>query len=259
MLSEARRQQALLAAIAAGEAPAALLRERGDRLAHGLAAYRVNADAIADRALGVAFPTVRAMLGEEQFARLASEFRRDRPPVRGDLGEWGDALADWIGQHEGLVDWPWLADSARLDFAVHRSERALDAAIDLASLERLQDVDPDRLRLRLMPGSALVGSAWPIATIHAAHCLEGAAADAAFEQVQGAIADRRGEQAWVARKGWRGAVWLIEPATAAWMADLLDGRSLGVALARAGADFDITAWLTLALREGWLAGLERID
>ncbi len=252
MSAEAERQQALLAAVAAGDAPVSVLRESGARLQRGLAAYRANADANADRALGTSFPTVRAMLGEEQFARLAAEFRRAQPPLRGDLGEWGDGLAAWIESHPGLTAWPWLADSARLDFAVHLNERAADAAPDLVSISLLRDHDPDRLQLCLVPGCAVLESAWPIGTILLAHRLEGAAAESAFATVRAALAERRREQVLVARQGWRGAVHPIDLATLGWLRALQAGCSLGKALERAGNAFDFTAWLALALRESWL-------
>jgi len=62
---EAQRQRALLAAIAAPGAEAAGLglREQGARAQAGLAAYRANLVAVAQRALGAAFPTLAAMLG----------------------------------------------------------------------------------------------------------------------------------------------------------------------------------------------------
>ncbi|MBL0094465.1 MAG: putative DNA-binding domain-containing protein [Piscinibacter sp.] len=86
--AEARRQRQLLAALSLrGEPPA--LRERGARAERGLAAYRANASALAERALAAACPTLQAMLGEADFAALARAFWRDHPPQRGDLGEWG--------------------------------------------------------------------------------------------------------------------------------------------------------------------------
>jgi Putative DNA-binding domain len=253
-MNEAARQRDLLAALAAGAPPLVALRESGERAARGLEAYRANAEAIAERALAASFATVQAMVGEHDFKQLAREFRRDHPPVRGDLGEWGDALPDWLAAHAGLRAWPWLADSARLDLAVHRCERAEDAALDADSLGLLESADPAQMRLVPVPGSALLRSAWPIATIHRAHQLEGEAAEAAFAAVREAVAAHRGETVLVARRGWRAAVHVLDDATAAWTQDLLRGASLDAALSRAGEGFDFAAWLATALRESWLRG-----
>jgi hypothetical protein len=258
MNDEAQRQRSLLAALAAappGDAAALSLRERGARAARGMEAYRANAESIAERALASAFPTVRAMLGTDDFMHLAREFRAAHPPLRGDLGEWGEALPNWLATHRGLATWPWLGDSARLDWALHRNERADDAVLEAASLSLLESGDPSRLWLRLMPGVALLRSRWPIATLHAAHQLAGEAAERAFEQVRAALAAERAEQVLVARRGWRAVVHPIDAAPAAWTEDLLAGVSLGSALERAGDGFDFAAWLADALRESWLRGV----
>ena len=98
---EAQRQRELLAAVASGGVGTLVLRESGARAARGLEAYRANAESIAERALAAAFATVQAMLGAEDFARLAREFWHARPPEHGDLGEWGEALPQWIEAHIG--------------------------------------------------------------------------------------------------------------------------------------------------------------
>jgi hypothetical protein len=189
---------------------------------------------------------------------LAREFRRTHPPTCGDLGEWGDALPDWLATHRGLAAWPWLADCARLDLALHCNERAADATLDAASLRLLESEDPAQLRLVPMPGIALLRSRWPIAAIHVAHQLEGDAAERAFERVREAVAAERGDQVLVARRGWRAVVHPLDPLTAGWTQDLLDGVDLAAALARGGEGFDFAAWLATALRESWLQGVAAV-
>lgn len=250
---EAQRQRALLAAFAGG-VPVGL-REQGERAARGLSAYRANAGAIAERALAAAFPTVQAMVGADDFGQLAREHWRARPPSRGDLGEWGGEFADWLQAHPQMAAWPYLADCARLDHALHRCERAADAALDGASLARLESSDPATVRLELMPGVALVRSAWPIASIHAAHQLDGEAAERAFADVRAAIDGARAENALVARDGWRARVHGLGDADARWTQSLLAGHDLDRALGEAGAGFDFGAWLQAALRHAWLKGV----
>ena len=256
-MNEAQRQQALLAALGAGaaSAPLASLRETGVRAARGLEAYRANAEGIAERALASTFPTVQALVGAADFEHLAREHWRAHAPERGDLGEWGAEFPTWLGAHAGLAAWPWLADSAALDLALQRSERAADAVLDVASLTHLESTDPSQLRLVLMPGTALQRSAWPIATIHRAHQLDGDAAERAFADVREAIAAQRGEAALVARRGWRAIVHRLDAPAAAWTLDLLAGTDLATALTRAGDGFEFAAWLATALRESWLKGV----
>lgn len=256
--AEAHRQQALLAAIAnrGSDTTDLALGEDKARAAQGLSAYRVNATAIAERALSAAFPTVAAMIGAEDFEHLAPEFWHAHPPQRGDLGEWGDAFPAWLEAHAAFTQWPYLADAARLDLALHRNERAADAELDAASLGLLSDTEPARLRLLLMPGTTLIESRWPIAMIHAAHH----GADGGFDTVREALARDIAETVLVARQGWKAVVHRIDdPATTRWTRSLLNGDKLEHALAAAGDNFDFGAWLTIALREKWLKGASADD
>lgn len=255
---EAQRQAALLAAIDGRDAtPAALpLTEQGERRDRGLDAYRANARATAVKALGQTAPTVRRMLGDADFARLAQEFRAAHPPVRGDLGEWHDALPAFIEAHPALLAWPWLADGARLDLAIHHNERAADAVVDQASLRLLGEVDPAGLRLVLVPGTSVLRSRWPIVAIHRAHAArEGAPADAAFAAVRRALAAHEAESAMVVRCGWRGVLHLLDAPGEVWLRSVLAGQTLATALENAGERFDFSAWLARAVREAWIAGI----
>ncbi len=245
---EAERQSQLLAALLRrGEASG--LRGPGPRIARGLAAYRANAGALAERALQAAAPTVAAMLGEADFARLARDLWAADPPARGDVAEWGAALPAFIEAQPDLAEWPWLADAARLDRARYDAERAADAEFDAASLALLAEADPAALVLEPMPGLAVLQSDWPIATLYTAHHAGG---PDPFAPVRAALAERRGEAVCVARAGWRVQVHRLSAGEAIFMCVLFDGASLAEALACPGPDFDFAAWLTRAVTQGWL-------
>lgn len=257
MSCEAERQHALLAALATGALPPGL-RETGVRAERGLAAYRAHAALTAERALKGAFPTIQAMLGEQDFSRLSREFWSVHPPDCGDLGEWGGALPVWLSAHAELAARPWLADSAQLDLALHRCERAADARLDHASLQRLASDDPASLRLELRPGCALVESTWPIATLREAHRLMGEAREAALNPAREAIVALKAESVLVARDGWRAVAYRLEASSADFLRDLVAGLDLAAALTRAGAHFDFSAWLDAALRLSWLGEVRLI-
>lgn len=258
---EAERQGRLLAALLApADAPATLpvLRETGDRRVRGLAAYRANAGSLAERALAAACPTVQALVGDEDFGVLARALWRAAPPRRGDLAQWGRELPDFIEAERDFDPWPYLADCARLDAAVQRCESAPDAALQRDTLALLAEHPADALRLRLMPSLQLLSSAWPVASLHAAHHA-GGDADAAFAPVRAAIAARQGESVVVARDGWRARVTVVDAGTWAWMDALHAGRAVADALSAAGDGFDFNAWLLLALQHEWLWKAETVD
>ena len=94
---EAARQQAVLQALWAEEAThtdtvarlqstafqAAGFRAGPISVADGLQAYRRNSRAHATQALALAYPTIQALLGAEDFARLAQDLWQAHPPVQG--------------------------------------------------------------------------------------------------------------------------------------------------------------------------------
>jgi Putative DNA-binding domain len=255
MNREALRQQMLMRALWRDDA-AVQGWVRGPS-SHGLAAYRSNAGAVAERALGSAYPTIAALIGAESFAALSRHFWHERPPVRGDVGEWGEALPAFIADSEQLAGEPYLADSARLDWAVHAATRAADASGAWPpALEALATTQPSQLRLQLAAGAAVVASRWPIVTIWQAHH-----GDEDFDTVRAAFAAERAQTALV----WRDDRFKVHvealdnSADAAFTAASIAGHSLAAALDAAGALFSFERWLERALRSRWLIALTSGD
>jgi hypothetical protein len=256
---EQERQQALLQALWRTSPDAALqpwLQATAvERAARGLATYRANAGAHAERSLAAAFPTVQALIGDEAFAALARAVWRAHPPERGDMACFGAALPAFLAADGGLPDLPYLLDSARLDWALAQAEAAPDTALDAPSLALLGSVDADRLQARLAPGFAVLRSAYPVVSIWQAHQPVGDAAQA-LATAQQALREGRGETALVWRQGWKArAEALNDEADARWCEALLQPLSFAAGLDRAGASFDIEHWLPRALQQGWLLGV----
>jgi len=255
---EALRQQMLLRALWRDARPAVVagwMRD-GTRFERGLQAYRANAGALAERALAAAFPTLLQLVGGDAFAALARAFWQKRPPARGDIGEWGAALADFVADDEQLADEPYLADVARLEWALHRAERAADRPAQPTGLQRLAEDEPSALRIVLRPGTALVASAAPIVTIWQAHRSDD---PDRFAPVRAAFAAGVGENALVLRRGWKADASAVAAPVARFTGALLAGHALDVALADGGADFDFETWLIGALQDGAIVGIEEIS
>jgi len=250
---EAERQRVLLQAVQGDAgALAAWLRTAPARQARALQAYQAHAGAQAERALAAAYPTVQLVVGGETLAALARRYGRHAPAARGDLAEWGATLPSFLRADAALADEPYLPDLARVDWAVHRAQTAVDAAPDPASLRRLAEEDAAGLTLKPAPGAALVDSRHPVATIWRAH--RSAAADR-FAPARAALAAAQAEAALVWRRGWRVAVAAVAPADTAFVQAWLAGEALGAALDQADAAFDFGPWLQRAVGEGWLLGV----
>ena len=257
-MSEAQRQRELIDAIftpQATDTACAGARQSGIRWQAGLAAYRGNGRAHACNALRVQFPTVLAMLGAETFDALCASYWRACPPRRGDLAWVGEELPAFIETLETLAEWPWLADCARLDWAVWQIAAAAPAKFSEDDLRRLVDGNPDTLSLRLSSSARRLLSAWPIHALYEAHHVTHPDWDA----VNRAIAQKCAQTAWI----WRPhgdlaappAVELLDAATDRWVAALDAGHTLDIALDAAGEEFDFAAWLEQAIRQCWLDGV----
>lgn len=268
---EQGRQQALLASLWAtspGQRQQHLAQAgvQPGNMAHGggWRAYQGNARATAARVLASHFPTVLAMVGDDALAVLALRLWQQHPPSSGDLGRWGAHLPDLIAAQAELQPWPWLADSARLDWARHTCERSADDALATDSLQRLGDTPAEHLGLALHPGVQVLASPWPVVSLwHIHQQPEGPERDAALQGLR-LQAMPAGECAVVWRHPWQAEVATLAPPEAAWMRWWLAAppeATLAQALAAVsthadahhGQGFDFGAWLARALSCGWLS------
>jgi hypothetical protein len=126
-------------------------------------------------ALAATFPTVQALVGADFFRVLARAFIGQNLPEQPVLSEYGAGFAAFIAGYAPAAGLPYLADAARLDWALNLAFHAPTGgrlqASDLASLasDQLPALCP-----RLAPGAFLVRSAYPLDRIWQASQPEGA-------------------------------------------------------------------------------------
>lgn len=256
----AREQEALLAALWAPAQDAALRALSGvavpvragaqAHLGRAVMAYRAHGRALAPRALTAAFPVLAQLLDQENFGALARAFWLAQPPALGDIAQWGAGLAEFVRDTPQLADEPYLADVARVEWALYRLAFAADATPDLASFTLLTTQDPATLTLVLSPGTLCITSPWPVVSIINAH-LSGAPPLAEAARL---VRERTGETALLWRDGLRPRVRQAAPGEAAVVAALQGGASLLDGLAQASA-LDFNAWLLPAVQSALLLGV----
>jgi hypothetical protein len=223
-------------------------------LKRGLQTYRANAHASALRSLQTAFPVIAQLIGDDAFGHLTCDFWAQYPPTRGDLAHWGGELSGFMASIPALQTEPYLSDVATAEWALHSAATAADQTADLATFALLTEHDPDGLTLQLAPGTALVHSDYPIASILIAHLYD----RPSFEEVGQKLRKNVSETALIWRQGLRPRVSYCSAGEASFIGQLLSGKSLLAALemplTNESAPFDFNAWLPQAVQSGLLLG-----
>lgn len=119
-------------------------------------------------ALAATFSTVQALVGEDFFRALAREYIAATPPAGPVLGEYGGDFAGFIERHERARDLVYLADTARLDWALTRAYGS-DAGAAMTA-QHLAAMAPEAVgdwRPWLRAGVSLLRSAYPVDQIWA--------------------------------------------------------------------------------------------
>jgi hypothetical protein len=109
--------------------PAGLpLRPADASLPRRLAVYRVNARENFASALANAYPVLLNELGAEEFRSLAWSYQQAHPSPSGNLYEAGRALPQWLAPAVRGSERAYLADLARLEWAVQEALVAADSS-----------------------------------------------------------------------------------------------------------------------------------
>ena len=265
MTSLAQQQQALLDALFAWPRDVTMI-TIADYVdctrARGLKSYQTNGHMLAERALLAACPVLAQLLGADSFAALSRAFWHAYPPSRGDLAQWGGDLAGFISASGQLAQEPYLADVARVEWALHICSGCADHAPEPATFQLLTVHDPATLRLVLAPGCAVLQSAWPVASIVTAHLQSQPDFGEVAEKLRAGVA----ETAVVWRAGYQPQVRQALPGEADLLAALQDNCSLDDAVRRANKKakqranaLDFNAWLPMAAQTGLLLAAELIE
>ncbi|MBN7795864.1 HvfC/BufC family peptide modification chaperone [Parahaliea mediterranea] len=241
-------QRALLEAIFTGR-PAAGHDPRG------LAVYRRNLLASAARALSISYPTVTCLLGRDRLGRLAGDFLQSAGRSVFDWGLWGEGFPVWLEEHSLCRQYPYLADSARLDWLMHCAQRAADARPDHASFANMEGLASLDFSLVAAPGCFVLESGFPVVAIHEAHRQDPARPDLGVAAAM--LEAGRGQAALVWRQGPRTCLREARDEERIWL-QLLNGGAATVAeaLRRLPADsMPLEQWLDQAIREQLVIGL----
>jgi hypothetical protein len=188
-----------------------------------LALYRGNLHAAWSNALDNAYPVLKTLVGNDFFAGLAIFYGKAMPSQAGDLTHFGERLGEFLRTFAPAADYPYFADLARLEWALHRAYYARDVVP--WSIDQWMKVDSEQLldaTIQVHPACALVSSPYAITRIWQAH--QGDSGIALPDDVN------QPSHGLVVRERWRPTVLDMTPAAHALFDRLMAGRSLGDAL-----------------------------
>lgn len=218
----------------------------------GLATYRATVFANWRNALGATFVVVRELTGAAFFAAAVDAFAHAHPSRGGDLNVYGDAFPDFLATYPPAQDLPYLADVARLEWAMDEAQRAADAPGSVADLiAAVAAADGATLRFALDPSCRLLRSPHPVLRIWRAHQPGGEP----LEDIALAGADDR---LLVRREDGQVTVERVAAGEHAWLAALYAGATLAAALDAAlavDAAFDLGVALQRRVADRTLAAL----
>lgn len=196
--------------------------------------YRNNVVVSLTDALATGFPVIEKLVGRDFFRAMAGVFVRAHPPASPLIALYGSDFPAFLERFDPVAHLPYLADVARLEYALREAYHAADAtpiAPDALQHPRLMEA-----RLQLAPATRLIASAYPIHAIWRANT-----------EVEAPPATGGAETVLVVRPDWDPWPRIVSPETARFIAALLDGASFAKALAVTGETFDLASTLTLLL------------
>jgi len=164
MTSLLELQRAMKAALLTGSdgiAEAAVV-PNGIAPAARLQVYRNNVVGNLTGALKLSFPAVERLVGPDFFAGAAQHFIAVTPPRRANLYDWDDGFAAFLEAFAPAASLAYLADVARLEWAVGRALHAPETrTLDVQALAQLTADQQDTVRFRAHPSVSLLALAHP--------------------------------------------------------------------------------------------------
>jgi len=144
----------------------AYIRADGVAAAARLSIYRNTFLGTLINALRLLYPAVHRLVGAEFFESSARMSIEGQPPHSAYLDEYGAAFPEFLARFPAATSVPYVADVARLEWAVNCALHAPDAApLDVRALSAVPEADHGRIRFVPHPSISLIQASYPADTI----------------------------------------------------------------------------------------------
>lgn len=216
--------------------------------------YRNNVTVSLIDALAAVYPAIQRITGADFFRAMARFHLRATPPTSPLLFEYGRDFPAFIESYEYAREMPWLADIARIERAWLDAYHAAD--LPVLAAEALAGIEPASLaevRFTPHPAARVVRSRYPAVAIFAMNRNDGPVTPFRSGEAEDALVTRPEHEVLVSR---------LPAGGAAFLTHLLEGASLGEAVAAAfqeAPSFDIQANLAGMLSAGVFSSIQLGD
>lgn len=219
-----------------------------NKFGQGLEIYRNNILATAQQALSITFPTLLDQVGSNVMRHITELLIETSPPYQGDWGEWGETLPNLIKSIEVLKEYPFLADLARVDLAIHRSERTKNEVVDIDSFKLLAKVDLNKLVLQLSSSVKFFSCEYPVIEMRQVSLEHNDKSEMALQTK--ISSESLKQNVLVYRPDFKGELRELRTAELKWLTLLAKRISMGEALEMMNLnDFNFQEWIALAIEQ----------
>lgn len=213
------------------------------------AVYRNNVVVSLMEAMAAAYPSIAAILGKENFDKVARNYIVRHPPASPMMQQFGKHFPEFLSGFRPLQDAPFLVDVASAERAWLEAFHSIDEPV--LTPQELSDVDPvETLGLTFEPlrATALVRSQFPVHTLFEARNIWPAPG----------IDLAQSQTLLITRPYLECIATQLDAATATFIGDLVSGNTLGDAIGNAlEADegFDASKAIAMMLETGAFTSL----
>jgi putative DNA-binding protein len=128
--------------------------------------YRNTSASVLTAALGLSYPAVKRLVGNEFFEGAAGIFIAGEPPQSACLDDYGAGFPAFLEQFPPASSLSYLPDVARLEWAVSSALHAEEVlSLDAEWIARLPSLDIARVSLVAHPSLTLIESRYPVDAI----------------------------------------------------------------------------------------------
>ncbi|GLI95501.1 HvfC/BufC N-terminal domain-containing protein [Methylocystis echinoides] len=197
--------------------------------------YRNNVVFGLINALAERFPVCLRLVGADFFGAMAKSFVRSSPPKSPILVEYGEDFPGFVSTFERARELPYLADVARLEWAIGRAYHAADATpLSLESIRAIPANSLGEAIFTLHPSVQIVSSRFPILSIWSTNTFDTAVQEVSLY---------RGEDVLVLRPHLEVEAHLLPPGGFSFVSALIKGGT--VSAASSAAQLDLPACFRL--------------